>query len=253
MHRLEEKVAIVTGAARGIGKAVAVLFAEEGARVVIADIDPMGKEVAQDITERGGIAFFVPSDVSKVDAVKKLVRETMSKYGKIDVLVNNAGISGGIANGLEIEDEAWRNIIDINLTGLHLCTKYTGLEMIKNGGGSIVNMSSVLGIVGCPISSPYSATKGGVRTYSKAMAVAMAPHRVRVNSLHPGYIDTELVAQVLKDLGDPEARKNAEALHPLGRFGKPEEVAYAALFLASDESSFVTGSELVVDGGFTAQ
>ena len=253
MKRLDGKVSIVTGAARGIGKAIAELFAAEGSSVVLSDIDASGDQVAREIREKGGDTFFVRTDVSKVDEVKHLINKTVETYGRIDVLVNNAGISGGLANGLQIEESDWQKILDINLTGPHLCTKYAGLEMVKNNSGSIVNMSSILGIVGCPISTPYSATKGGVRTYTKAMAVVLAPQGVRVNSIHPGYIDTDLVAKILADIGDPDARAGAEALHPLGRFGRPEEVAYAALFLASDESSFVTGSELVVDGGFTAQ
>lgn len=253
MKRLEGKVCIVTGAAKGIGNAIAKKFAKEGATVVVSDIDQLGNEVVKKMGANGDIATFVKTDVSKVADVKRLVGETIEKYGKIDVLINNAGISGGIANGLDIEDDDWKNIIDINLTGLHLCTKYAGMEMKKRGCGSIVNMSSILGIVGCPISTPYSASKGGVRAYTKGMAIVLAPYGVRVNSLHPGYIDTELVAKIFEEIGDPDSRKNAEALHPLGRLGKPEEVANAALFLACDESSFVTGSELVVDGGFTAQ
>lgn len=164
MKRLGGKVCIVTGAAKGIGNAITKKFVKEGAAVVVSDIDQLGREVAKEIGANGGIATFVKADISKVADVKRLVGETIEKYGKIDVLINNAGISGGIANGLEIEDDDWKNIIDINLTGLHLCTKYAGMEMKKRGCGSIVNMSSILGIVGCPISTPYSASKGGVRT-----------------------------------------------------------------------------------------
>lgn len=253
MKRLEGKVSIITGAARGIGKAIAELFAEKGAKVIIADMDLLGDEVAQEIEKKNCNAFFVQADVSKDSDVKNLIQETLKECGKIDVLVNNAGISGGLDNGLDVEEDAWKKVIDTNLNGTYLCTKYAAREMIKNGGGAIVNMSSMLGIIGSPFSTAYHASKGAIRSYSKAMAIVLAPHRVRVNSIHPGYIDTELVAKILEEIGDPDARKGAETLHPLGRFGKPEEVAYAVLFLASDESSFVTGSELVVDGGYTAQ
>ncbi len=253
MKRLQDKVSIVTGAARGIGKSIAELFAREGSTVVVADTEQSGAEVAGKLEKQYGKASFVRTDVSKTEDVQNLVNATLERYGKIDVLINNAGISGGMDNGIEIEDDLWRKVIDINLTGVHLCSKLAGAEMIKRRSGSIVNMSSMLGIIGSPYSTAYHATKGGVRTYTKAMAIVLAPHGVRVNSIHPGYIDTEMVRKVFEDLGDPEARKNAESQHPLGRLGTPEEVAYAALFLACDESSFVTGTELIVDGGFTAQ
>jgi NAD(P)-dependent dehydrogenase (short-subunit alcohol dehydrogenase family) len=253
MGRLEQKVSIVTGAARGIGRAIAELFAREGSAVVVADMDRLGVEVAGQIQKKGGSTLYVQTDISDAGDVKRLVRTTIEKFSKIDVLVNNAGISGGMDNGLEVDDDHWRKVLDVNLTGVHLCTKYVAREMAKTGGGAIVNMSSMLGIIGSPFSTPYHASKGGVRTYTKAMAIVLAQKGIRVNSIHPGYIETELVKKVFEDLGDPDARKNAESLHPLGRLGRPEEVAYAALFLACEESSFITGSELVIDGGFTAQ
>jgi len=251
--RLEGKVSIVTGAARGIGQAIAELFSREGSTVVLVDIDPTGTKVSGQIEKQGGIASFIQADVSKASDVKNVIRKTIDQCRKIDVLINNAGITGGMADGLEVEDELWQKVLDVDLTGVFLCTKYAANEMIKSGGGSIVNMSSMLGIVGSLHSTPYHAAKGGIRTFTKAMAIVLAPHGIRVNSIHPGYIETDMVRQVFEDLGDPNARKNAESLHPLGRLGKPVEVAYAALFLACEESSFVTGAELVIDGGFTAQ
>jgi len=253
MSRLRDKVSIVTGASRGIGKSIAELFAQKGSAVVVADTDSSGEEVAARLKKAYGQACFIRTDVSKTEEVKNMVGTAIDNYGKIDVLVNNAGISGGMDNGIEITDELWRKVIDINLTGVHLCTKFAAGEMMKRRSGSIVNMSSMLGVIGSPFSTAYHATKGGVRAYTKAMAIVLAPYGIRVNSIHPGYIDTEMVRKVFEDLGDPEARKNAESAHPLGRLGAPEEVAYAALFLACDESSFVTGTELMVDGGYTAQ
>jgi len=257
MSRLEDQVCIVTGAARGIGKAIAELFIKEGAKVVLVDQDDGGLEVASALSEsgaeNGAETLFVQADVSKAVDVQNMVAKTIERFKRIDVLINNAGISGGMDNGLEVDDELWRKVIDINLNGVYLCTKYVGRHMKERKSGSIVNMSSMLGIIGSPFSTPYHASKGGVRTFTKAMAIVLAPYGIRINSLHPGYIDTELVQKVFEDLDDPEARAGAEAAHPLGRLGTPEEVAYASLFLACHESSFITGTELMVDGGFTAQ
>lgn len=253
MKRLKGKVSIITGAASGIGKAIAELFSEEGAKIVIVDVDGQGKDVASQIEKRGGLSLFIGCDVSHATEVNSAIQEVIAKFGKIDVLVNNAGISGGLENGIDVSDEQWQKVIGVDLNGVHFCTKYVAREMVKNRSGSIINMSSMLGIIGSPNSTPYHAAKGGVRTYTKAMAIVLAPYGIRVNSIHPGYIDTELVRQVFEDLGGSSARKTAEELHPLGRLGTPREVAHAALFLACGESSFMTGSELVIDGGFTAQ
>lgn len=253
MKRLDQKVSIVTGAAKGIGRAIAEMFVKEGSRVVLVDQDPLGKNVAAALNENGGDTFFAQADVASSTDVQRIVKECMNRYGRIDVLVNNAGISGGMENGLEVADEHWQKVMDINLTGVFLCTKYVGKKMKERMSGSIVNMSSMLGIIGSPHSTPYHASKGGVRTFTKAMAIVLAPYGIRINSIHPGYIDTAMVQKVFEDLGGEEIRKDVEGLHPLGRLGTPEEVAYAALFLACDESSFITGAELMVDGGFTAQ
>ena len=253
MSRLENQVCMVTGAARGIGKAIVELFIKEGAKVVLVDQDDAGEKVAETLSENGAEILFVQADVSNTTDVQNMVAKTMERFGRIDVLVNNAGISGGMDNGLEVDEALWKKVIDINLTGVYLCTKYVGQHMKDQKSGSIVNMSSMLGIIGSPFSTPYHASKGGVRTFTKAMAIVLAPYDVRINSIHPGYIDTEMVRMVFEDLDDPEARAGAEAAHPLGRLGTPEEVAYAALFLACHESSFITGTELMVDGGFTAQ
>ena len=253
MSRLKNQVCMVTGAARGIGKAIVALFIKEGAKVVLVDQDDEGLKVAETLSENGAEILFIQADVSNTTDVQNMVTKTIERFDRIDVLVNNAGISGGMDNGLEVDEALWKKVIDINLTGVYLCTKYVGQHMKDQKSGSIVNMSSMLGIIGSPFSTPYHASKGGVRTFTKAMAIVLAPYGVRINSIHPGYIDTEMVRMVFEDLDDPEARAGAEAAHPLGRLGTPEEVAYAALFLACHESSFITGTELMVDGGFTAQ
>lgn len=253
MGRMEGKASIITGAAKGIGKAIAEIFADEGSDLVLVDVDAAVIEVAREIGSSGKKVTFIEADVTKPSDVINVVNTAIAKYKKVDVLVNNAGISGGLANGLDIDDDLWHKVIDVDLNSVYLFIKHTAKEMIKNGGGSIVNMSSMLGIIGSPNSAAYHAAKGGVRTYTKAMAIVLAPYGIRVNSIHPGYIDTEMVQKVFEGLGDPQIRKDTEKLHPLGRLGTPREVACAALFLASDESSFITGIELLVDGGYTAQ
>jgi NAD(P)-dependent dehydrogenase (short-subunit alcohol dehydrogenase family) len=246
--RLDGKVAIITGAAHGMGEAEARLFAKEGARVVVADV--LGKEaeaVAADIRASGGNAIAATIDVTSEPEWVALIAKTLASYGRIDILVNNAGISGssvGDPDGLE----GWQRVIAVNQTSVFLGTKLAAEQMAKTGGGSIVNISSIMGFVGGPSGHPaYSASKGAVRIYTKSAAVRYGPLGIRVNSVHPGYMPPMLNATNANERGEKIAAT------PLRRLGEPTEVAYGVLFLASDEASFVTGTELVIDGGYIAQ
>jgi NAD(P)-dependent dehydrogenase (short-subunit alcohol dehydrogenase family) len=246
--RLKDKVAIVTGGAHGMGEAEARLFAVEGAKVVVADIRGSDAErVAADIRAAGGTASAAQIDVTSEPQWVELIGHAVSTYGRLDILVNNAGISGssvGDPDGLE----GWQRVIAVNQTSVFLGTKLAAEQMAKTGGGSIVNISSIMGFVGSTSGHPaYHASKGAVRLYSKAAAVRYGPSGVRVNTVHPGYMPPMLNAT---NAGE---RDDKIALTPLRRIGKPIEVAYGVLFLASDEASFVTGAELVIDGGFIAQ
>lgn len=246
--RLKDKVAIVTGGAHGMGEAEARLFAREGAKVVVADILAADAErVAGDINAGGGDAVGIKIDVTSESDWKALIDQTLSTYGRLDILVNNAGISGssvGDPDGLE----GWDRIIAVNQTSVFLGTKLAAQQMATSGGGSIVNISSIMGFVGGSSGHPaYCASKGAVRIYTKAAAVRYGPQGVRVNSVHPGYMPPMLNAT---NAGE---RADKIALTPLRRLGEPLEVAYGVLFLASDEASFVTGTELVIDGGYIAQ
>ena len=246
--RLNGKVAIVTGGGNGMGAAEARLFAREGAKVVVADIrSDLGEAVADDIRAAGGEAIFVQIDVTSEAAWHALIAATMAAYGRLDILVNNAGISGssvGDADGVE----GWHRIIAINQTSVFLGTKLAVEQMIKTGGGSVVNISSIMGFVGSDSGHPaYHASKGAVRIYSKAAAVRYGPLGVRVNTVHPGY----LPAMLNSTNGNERADKIAQT--PLRRTGDVMDVAYGVLFLASDEAAFVTGTELVIDGGWLAQ
>jgi NAD(P)-dependent dehydrogenase (short-subunit alcohol dehydrogenase family) len=246
--RLDGKVAIVTGAAHGMGEAEARLFAKEGAKVVVADV--LGKEaeaMAADIRASGGNAIAATIDVTSEPEWVALIAKTLASYGRIDILVNNAGISGssvGDPDGLE----GWQRVIAVNQTSVFLGTKLAAEQMAKTGGGSIVNISSIMGFVGGPSGHPaYSASQGAVRIYTKSAAVRYGPLGVRVNSVHPGYMPPMLNATNANERGEKIAAT------PLRRLGEPIEVAYGVLFLASDEASFVTGTELVIDGGYIAQ
>jgi NAD(P)-dependent dehydrogenase (short-subunit alcohol dehydrogenase family) len=246
--RLKDKVAIVTGGAHGMGEAEARLFASEGAKVIVADILGSDAErVAADIRAGGGEATAAKIDVTSEAEWRDLIATAVATYGRLDILVNNAGISGssvGDPDGLE----GWHRIIGINQTSVFLGTKLAAEQMAKSGGGSIVNISSIMGFVGSASGHPaYHASKGAVRIYSKAAAVRYGPSGVRVNTVHPGYMPPMLNAT---NAGE---RDDKIAMTPLRRIGKPIEVAYGVLFLASDEASFVTGAELVIDGGFIAQ
>ncbi len=249
--RLKGKVALITGGARGQGAAEARLFAKEGARVVIADIlDDAGAKVAAEIGESGGDAAYVHLDVTSEDDWREAVAETVARYGRLDVLVNNAGIwRGGTVEETSVEE--WDLIMDVNARGVFLGTKVAIAEMRKAGGGSIINISSTAGLVGSPRSTAYTASKGAVRLLTKATAVQYGKDGIRANSIHPGPIDTDMAVQIWPD--EKGRAASAAARTVIGRMGTPEDIAYGALYLASDESSFVTGSELVIDGGITAQ
>jgi NAD(P)-dependent dehydrogenase (short-subunit alcohol dehydrogenase family) len=246
--RLKHKVAIVTGGAHGMGEAESRLFAAEGAKVVVADI--LGDEaevVAGDIRAAGGEAIAAKIDVTSEAEWGGLIAKAVAIYGRLDILVNNAGISGSSV-GSPDSIEGWHRIIAVNQTSVFLGTKLAAEQMAKTGGGSIVNISSIMGFVGSTSGHPaYHASKGAVRIYSKAAAVRYGPSAVRVNTVHPGYMPPMLNAT------NADERADKIAATPLRRIGKPIEVAYGALFLASDEASFVTGTELVIDGGFIAQ
>jgi NAD(P)-dependent dehydrogenase (short-subunit alcohol dehydrogenase family) len=246
--RLKDKVAIVTGGASGIGEATVLDMIAEGARVVIADMDQdRGEALAARLNDtHEGSAVFQPVDVTDENQVQTLFETTVSRLGSVDVVFNNAGIGGmAAADSYPLED--WQRIIDINLTGVFLVAKHALVHMKKQGSGSIINCASILGNVGQSMTAAYSAAKGGVVNLTRSLAIEMAPHGIRVNTVSPAYIDTPL----LKDL-DPDTLKALIALHPVGRLGRPEEVAKAVSFLASDDASFITGANLLVDGGFTA-
>ena len=248
--RLEGKVAIITGGARGQGAAEAKLFAQEGAKVVIGDIlDEEGSRVAREITEAGGEGVYVHLDVTSEEDWRRAVETAVSRFGKLNVLVNNAGIwRKGQVEETTLED--WDVVSDVNVKGVFIGTKLAIPEMRKAGGGSIIFTSSAAGIIGDARSAPYCASKGAVRLLSKATAIQYAKDGIRANSIHPGSVDTAMFYEVRPD---PDSRAAGIARTPLGRVGTPEDIAFGALYLASDESSFVTGSELVIDGGITAQ
>ena len=248
--RLENKVALISGGARGQGAAEARLFAAEGAKVVIADIlDAEGQQVEAEIVETGDECLYIHLDVTREQDWQNAISRTVSQFGKLDVLVNNAGIRGQPVVE-ETTGDLWDQVMDVNAKGVFLGTKAAIPEMRKAGGGSIINISSTWGLVGSGTSASYHASKGAVRLFTKSAAVQHANEGIRSNSIHPGPIATPFTATTR---GDPDLNRAMVDRIPLGRWGQPEDVAYGALFLASDESSFMTGSELVIDGGFTAQ
>jgi NAD(P)-dependent dehydrogenase (short-subunit alcohol dehydrogenase family) len=251
MGRLDGKVAIISGGARGQGAAETKLFAREGASVVFGDVlDDQGKKVEAEVRELGGEATYVHLDVTREADWQAVVRTTLARYGHLDILVNNAGIL--IRKSIEettVED--WDRIMAVNAKGVFLGTKHAIAPMRRSGGGSIINISSTAGLVGSlDGSASYTATKGAVRLLTKSTAIQYAKDGIRCNSVHPGPIDTPMIQDTLNDPARLERRMRRL---PLGRVGTPEDIAYGVLYLASDESSFVTGSELVIDGGTTAE
>ena len=260
--RLLDKVAIVTGGASGIGAETARQFAVHGAAVVLCDVqDEMGRGVAREITDAGGVAEYRTLDVCSEDQWIALVAETERRHGKVNVLCNIAGISGrpagvsvspGVMTGVELKDqtlEVWNRVMEVNATGVFLGTKSVIPAMQRCGGGSIINISSICGIVGSFANAAYHASKGAVRIFSKSAAIQYAKDQIRVNSVHPGFVDTPMARPGL--LGNESGKARMDAT-PLGRFGKPIDIAMGCLYLASDESSWVTGTELVIDGGVVA-
>ena len=249
--RLEGKVAFISGGARGMGAVEARLFASEGAAVGIGDtLEEEGSAVASEINESGGNCLFAPLDVTAESDWQRAIADTVARFGRLDILVNNAGISQWSLLH-ETSEEDWDWVMDINTKGVFLGTKHAIPAMKESGGGSIINISSQLGLVGTEQSSPqYQASKGAVRLLTKHTAMQYAPDGIRCNSVHPGPIVTPMT-EVRR--GDPEAYAEMVSRIPLGRFGQPEEIANGVLYLASDESGWVTGSELVLDGGWTAR
>ncbi len=249
--RLAGKVVLISGGARGMGAAEARLFAREGAQVVLGDIlDAEGKAVEAEVNAQGGKAVFVHLDVTREAEWEQAVALAVSRFGTLNVLVNNAGI-GGASRVEDTTAEAWDRVLAVNAKGVFLGTKAAIPAMRQAGGGSIVNISSQLGLVGMDDSSPqYTASKGAVRLLTKTTALQYAREGIRCNSVHPGPIVTPMTE---RRRAEPDVYQRMLSRIPLGRYGEPDEVAYAVLYLASDESSFVTGSELVIDGGWTAQ
>lgn len=252
--RIDGKVAIVTGAGSGIGEAIAHRFAEENAAVVIAEWNhAAGARVEADIRARGGRALFIPTDVSRAPEVEAMVRRSVAEFGRLDILVNNAAIQilGRLA---ETSEEDWDRIQSVNLKGVFLCSKYAIPEMLRTGGGSIVNIASVLALVGDPDLAAYCAAKGGVLALTRAAALAYGPLGIRVNAICPGDVDTPMVRDYFDKDPNPEAlRREISSKYALRRIAEPCEIAEAALYLASDASSFITGTALVIDGGLTAK
>lgn len=250
MGTIKDKVAIITGASSGIGKATALLFAKEGAKVVVSDIDEKkGKEVVKEINDKGGDSIFVKADSSSAEDNKRLVENTVEKFGALHIAVNNAGIGGPQANVGDYPIDGWEKVIAINLNGVFYGMRYQIPAMEKSNGGSIINMASILGSVGFPTSAAYVAAKHGVVGLSKNAALEYATKNIRINSVGPGFIKTPLVEESL----DADTLKFLETKHAMNRLGEPNEVAELCLWLASDKSSFVTGSYYTVDGGYTAQ
>ena len=248
--RLQDKVALISGGARGMGAVEAKLFAQNGAKVVIGDLlDDDGRRTEAEINESGGQCIYVHLDVTNEQSWQDAVTTAIDRYGKLDILVNNAGIYR-THNVLETPADEWDQVMDINAKGVFLGTKAAIPAMRQNGGGSIVNISSVAGLIGNFMSSAYTASKGAVRLFTKSTAIQYAPDGIRANSVHPGTIETQMTAPILADEAYRQDRINRT---PLGRLGTPNDVAYGVLFLASDEASFMTGSELVIDGGRTAE
>lgn len=255
MDRLKGKVAIITGAALGLGRATALRMAEEGASVALLDMaENEGQALAQELTGRGLPARFWRCDVSNEAEVARVIGEVAQHFGRLDVVVNNAGVSGANKPTHEITEAEWDWVQAINVKGVFFCTKHAIPHLKQAGGGSIINLSSIYGLVGGPDVPPYHASKGAVRLMSKTDALIYAPDKIRVNSIHPGFIWTPMVEHHLSAMGDvEEGRKATDALHPLGHIGEPDDIAWGAVYLASDEAKFVTGSELVIDGGYTAR
>ena len=251
--RLEGKVAFISGGARGMGACEAELFAAEGAKVALGDVlEDEGRATEARVNAAGGDALFLKLDVTSEAPWTAAIGATVSRFGKLDILVNNAGIGSGVASSKveDTDEERWDRVMEVNSTGVFLGTKCAIPEMRKAGGGSIINISSMFGLVGSPTATPYHASKGAVRLLTKSTAIQYAKDGIRVNSVHPGFVDTPMTEE---QFVQPGARQRRIDATPMGWIATPIHIAYGVLYLASDESSFVTGSELVIDGGYTAQ
>ena len=247
--RISDKVAIITGAASGIGRTTAILFAKEGGKVVVADKNEVGgNETVDLIRSDGGQAIFDYVNVTSATDMQGMVKTTINTYGKLNILVNNAGIAIRLPV-VDLSEEDWDRNIDVNLKSVYLSSKYAIPRMIENGGGSIVNIASIYGIVGGRVRAAYAASKGGVVNLTRSMALDYALHKIRVNCVCPGFVNTPLLKNILKNKEEYQALAD---LHPMGRLGDMLEIALGVLYLASDESSFVTGIALPIDGGYTA-
>src|SRR6056297_2936935 len=248
----QTKVAIVTGGSAGIGRATALAFARNGRKVAVADINvEEGQKTVDMIKDEGYEAFFIKTDVGKHDQVKAMVEKTVEKYGRLDCAFNNAGIEGEQAPTADCSVENWQRVIDINLNGVWYSMKYEIPEMLKTGGGSIVNMASVAGRVGFVNIPAYTASKHAVNGLTKTAALEYAQQNIRVNAVCPGIIKTKMIDRFTG--GTEEGKEQMKSMEPIGRMGEPEEVADAVMYLCSEKASFVTGHPLVVDGGFVAQ
>jgi NAD(P)-dependent dehydrogenase (short-subunit alcohol dehydrogenase family) len=255
MNRLTGKVAAITGAALGLGRATAIRMAEEGAAVAVLDVlDKNGEALAAELTGRGFKARYWRCDVTKEAEVARVIGEAAVHFGSLSVLVNNAGVSGANKPTHELTETEWDFVQAVNVKGVFFCTKHAIPHLKAAGGGSIINLSSIYGLIGAGDVPPYHASKGAVRLMSKNDALIYAPDKIRVNSIHPGFIWTPMVEHFTEESPDAaEARHQVDLLHPLGHIGEPDDIAWGCVYLASDEAKFVTGSELVIDGGYTAR
>ena len=254
MDRLKDKTAAITGASLGLGRATAIRMAEEGASVALLDVlDDAGAELAAELTGRGLSARYWRCDVTSEAEVKRVLDDVAAHFGSLDVMVNNAGVAGANKPTHEVTEAEWDWVQAVNVKGVFFCTKHAIPHLRGAGGGSIINLSSIYGLVGGADVPPYHASKGAVRLMSKTDAMIYAADRIRVNSIHPGFIWTPMVKHHLEAQGDlDEGRRAAAALHPLGHMGEADDIAWGAVYLASNEAKFVTGSELVIDGGYPA-
>lgn len=256
MNRVNKKTCIITGAALGIGKACTQRLADEGANIAVFDrLDEAGNVLAKELQNRGVNARYWHVDVTSEKNVQTAMAEAAAHFGSVDVLVNNAGIAGVNKPTHEVTEAEWDLVQSVNVKGVFFCTKHAIPFMKKAGRGSIINLSSIYGLIGAPDSPPYHASKGAVRLMTKTDAMIYAPDKIRVNSIHPGFIWTPMVENHLRDSGASDveaARVEVGKLHPLGHMGEPDDIAWGVVYLASEESKFITGSELVIDGGYTA-